>query len=199
MIRYLSLATCMFGLVWGCASTPSGQQTGNENDAEEQSSAVITRNELGNAAQSPLQDLNLRRDEIPALLLEIKNPYDVSRDINCRQIRSQVADLDELLGRDWDVAPEARRGLQERAVDGASTAFIDTVASGASSFIPYRGVVRSLSGASAYEKKLHKAYERGSHRRTFLKGIGLMKNCQPPAAPRPDLDAAQGSPRVEFR
>ena len=198
MIRFSSLVIGMAGLVWGCASSPSGQQS-SAGAGDAQTAAIISRDELGTAAQSPLQDLNLRRDEIPALLLEIKNPYNVSRNISCRQIGSQVAELDELLGRDWDVAPQARRGLQERAVDGASTAFIDTVASGASSFIPYRGVVRSLSGASAYEKKLHKAYERGSHRRTFLKGLGLMKNCQPPASPRPEPTVDDSAPRVEFR
>lgn len=198
MIRFSSLVIGMAGLVWGCASSPSGQQS-SAGAGDAQTAAIISRDELGTAAQSPLQDLNLRRDEIPALLLEIKNPYDVSRNISCRQIGSQVAELDELLGRDWDVAPQARRGLQERAVDGASTAFIDTVASGASSFIPYRGVVRSLSGASAYEKQLHKAYERGSHRRTFLKGLGLMKNCQPPASPRPEPAVDDAAPRVEFR
>ncbi|MEO0551542.1 MAG: hypothetical protein AAFZ91_16625, partial [Pseudomonadota bacterium] len=79
---------------------------------------------------------------------------------------------------------------------GASTAFLDAVSSGASGFIPYRGIVRTVTGANSHATKVRKAYERGSHRRTFLKGIGLMKGCSYPAAPLP---LPEEDPRVVFR
>ena len=104
--------------------------------------------------------------------------------------------LDSLLGRDWDIPPPDEKGLSDRAADGASTAFLDAVSSGASGLIPYRGFVRSLTGANRHAQKVRKAYERGSHRRTFLKAIGLSKGCAYPAAPLP---APEEEDRIVFR
>ncbi|MEM7494273.1 MAG: hypothetical protein AAF296_12910, partial [Pseudomonadota bacterium] len=66
-----------------------------------------------------------------------------------------------------------------------SSALLDTVASEAGGLIPFRGVVRRVSGARAWDKKVLKAYERGSHRRTYLKGLGAANGCPIPASPRP--------------
>ena len=86
--------------------------------------------------------------------------------------------------------------MSDRAADGASTAFLDTVASTASGIIPYRGIVRTVTGANSHATKVRKAYERGSHRRTFLKAMGLIKGCDYPAAPLP---LPKEDPKVVFR
>ena len=148
------------------------------------------------AALSPLEDVNLKRAPIPEELKQIRNPYGVDPDVSCDKIAKEVTTLDALLGRDWDVPPPDEKGLNDRAADGASTAFLDAVASGASGFIPYRGFVRTLTGANSHATKVRKAYERGSHRRTFLKGIGLIKGCVYPAAPLP---LPEEDPKVVFR
>ena len=70
-------------------------------------------------------------------------------------------------------------------LDAASDAALDTIASEASSLIPFRSLVRRASGAYAYQKKYNLAYKIGAQRRAYLKGIGLARGCPPPARPNP--------------
>ncbi len=178
-----------------CASGPSAQEDASGPSATER---AINQSQDGfsDAALSPLEDVNLKRDKIPEKFKEIRNPYLVAVETSCEKIGEEVLELDALLGRDWDIPPPDKKGLSERAADGASTAFLDTVASGASGLIPYRGIVRTITGANSHATKVRKAYERGSHRRTFLKGIGLAKGCEYPAAPLPPVEEES---KIEFR
>ena len=208
-----SLALCLMSV--SCASSPPpGAETavasrtadtpkdGGE-EAEDQETSLTSRalqqtqDGLSEAALSPLKDLNLRKDPVPDLLLSIKNPYETPARQSCTDLAEQIEALNALLGRDWDVPPPDKAGLSERAAEGASTVFLETIASQASGLIPYRGVVRSVSGADREVRKKRKAYERGSHRRTFLKGLGKAKGCPYPAAPQalPEPD----TPKIEFR
>ena len=66
---------------------------------------------------------------------------------------------------------------------------LERVQSGASSivggFIPFRGVVRQLSGARDRERRLLELHVRGVARRAYLKGLATALGCRPPAAPQP--------------
>lgn len=185
---YITLCTTVF--LVACASTPDAETSENADPAPSATERAIERTEsgFGDAALSPLEDINLKRDSIPEEFKDIKNPYLVDPEITCTEIATEVTELDGLLGRDWDIPPPDKKGLSDRAADGASTAFLDAVASGASGIIPYRGLVRSVTGANRHATKVRKAYERGSHRRTFLKAMGLAKGCEYPAAPLPPVE-----------
>ncbi|MDJ0920621.1 MAG: hypothetical protein QNI84_05800 [Henriciella sp.] len=186
-----AILSCAITLaIVGCASQPDDSPSSTER-------AITTVGDgAGKAVTAPLDDLNLRRDEIPDQLKAIKTPYSLDPEISCEQIAAEVEMLNSLLGRDWDIPPPEKDSIEDRAADGASTAFLDTLASGTSGLIPYRGVVRSLTGADRHQKKVLKAYERGSHRRTFLKGIGMTKGCEGNAAPAPPPPV---DPKVVFK
>ena len=185
---YMTLSAALLAVA--CASTPSAEDTTDAKATPSATERAIERTEsgFGDAALSPLEDVNLKRASIPEEFISIKNPYLVDPEITCTEIAIEVTELDGLLGRDWDIPPPDKKGLSERAADGASTAFLDAVASGASGIIPYRGLVRSVTGANRHASKVRKAYERGSHRRTFLKAMGLAKGCEYPAAPLPPVE-----------
>ena len=51
------------------------------------------------------------------------------------------------------------------------------------SFIPFRGLIREISGANEQERKLQLAIYAGSTRRSFLKGVGYQRGCPWPARP----------------
>ena len=145
------------------------------------------------AATGPLQDLNLRRQEIPPLLIKAAmNPYAKAKKIKCADIKSEVAELDELLGPDVEAKsitlassdgdlgdnlaklsdtemPEA-----ESLVDGAGGLARDTLMSTIRSktdILPFRSIIRSISGANSHQKKLAAAYDAGKLRRAYLKGL----------------------------
>ena len=160
------------------------------------------------AATGPLQDLNLRQQPIPALLVAAaNNPYSHKKIVRCDEVKSEVAQLDELLGP--DITPNdmtlasANEGLVDHisnvggdisdSITGSSGSgngislpdsdtLFDTAGEYArdgvmgmihshTSFLPFRGIIRKITGAESHQKKLATAYEAGKLRRAYLKGL----------------------------
>ena len=140
---------------------------------------------FGDAATQPLVDLNVRRDQIPTVLLQAQaNPYDRRNLSQCTTIGAEVARLDEALGPDRDEpARPDNPTLNERAQDALAEAALDAIRDAATDFIPYRNWIRALTGAQARSKTVQDAVEAGRLRRAFLKGLGMRANCTPPASP----------------
>lgn len=133
------------------------------------------------AATTPLSDLNLKKDQIPPLLLEAQQkPYDLANLRTCPQIAAAVGELDAVLGADNDLPGEAR--------DKVSAGRVAQAAVGA--FIPFRGLIREISGANESERKMQSAIMAGLARRGFLKGYGQARGCRYPARPATAADIA---------
>jgi hypothetical protein len=199
MRRFLLLLPALV-LLAACASNPKPAATEEQHadsqgvvkNTEEAAGTAYTqtRDGLPDAAMSPLEDLNLKRDPIPPVLAAIKNPYDLPEDVSCSEITLMLAELDAALGPDWDTEDPDERLRTEKLADSASQAALDTVASEASSLIPFRSLVRRATGAAAYQKKYNLAYKIGAQRRAFIKGIGLARDCPYPARPAPITPAS---------
>lgn len=140
---------------------------------------------FGNAATAPLDDLNLRRQQIPTVLLQAEaNPYDLRNLNQCTTIGAEVARLDEALGPDTDEPPRQNGAYRsEQAADAAARAALDAIRSATTDFIPGRSWIRKLSGADQHSRHVQSAIQAGRMRRAFLKGIGMQRDCAPPAAP----------------
>ncbi len=141
---------------------------------------------LGDAATAPLEDVGVKRERIPTVLLQAQaNPYDMRNLDRCSTIGAEIARLDEALGPDLDEPPAPDgRTLGDQAVDAAAEAALDVIRDTATDFIPARSWVRALSGADRHSREVQAAIEAGRLRRAFLKGQGMRFNCAPPAAPR---------------
>lgn len=128
-------------------------------------------------AKTPINDLNVGRDgEIPPLLIRaVDKPYDLRNLTKCRQIAGAVQELDEILGPDLDLPAEERDRISAGRVGKWVVA----------SFIPFRGLIREVSGANAQDRKVNAAIQAGLTRRGFLKGMGEAKGCAYPARPAP--------------
>ncbi|MCA8897815.1 MAG: hypothetical protein R3C00_04240 [Hyphomonas sp.] len=181
-------------LIAACASHPPAEDANNNQaspglsgNVEEAAGDAYTQTKAGlpEAAMSPLEDLNLKREPIPKVLSDIESPYDLPGDLSCADIAHHLAELDAVLGPDWDTPNPDDRLRTEKLADAASAAALDTVSSGASSIIPFRSLVRRATGAYAYQKKYNQAFSVGAQRRAYLKGLGLAKDCPAPARPNP--------------
>lgn len=128
-------------------------------------------------AKTPMTDLNVGRDgEIPPLLIKATaEPYSLGGLGKCRQIAGAIQQLDEVLGPDIDL-PAAER---DRISAGRVGKWV------VASFIPFRGLIREVSGANAQDRKVNAAIQAGLTRRGFLKGVGAAKGCRYPASPAP--------------
>jgi hypothetical protein len=124
-------------------------------------------------AKTPVNDLNVGRDgEIPPLLVKATaQPYTLSGLTKCRQIAGAIQQLDEVLGPDIDLPAEERDRISAGRVGKWVVA----------SFIPFRGLIREVSGANEQQRRLQSAINAGMARRSFLKGVGLQRGCAWPA------------------
>lgn len=139
-------------------------------------------------AKTPLADLNLSKDPIPQILIDAeKDPYTTAGLKKCAQYAAAIGQLDVVLGADFDIAtPEQRRltaGSVAQAVVG--------------SLIPFRGVIREVSGAAKHEAEFRQAILAGMMRRGFLKGAGLKMGCPYPARPADDKVRARVAAQAE--
>ena len=126
---------------------------------------------------TPVNDLNLRRGEIPALLLTAQEkPYDLKDLKRCATLAAAVGELDAVLGDDIDLPGDDNR-------DGPNAGRLAVWAVG--SFIPFRGAIREISGANAHQRRMQEAIRAGFARRAFLKGVGEARGCRYPARSAP--------------
>lgn len=143
------------------------------------------REGFSDAATAPLEDLNLRRDAIPTVLLQAEAaPYDMRNLERCPAIAAEVGRLDQALGPDLDEPPPQDGSLgSEIAADVAASATLNAIRDTTTDFIPLRSWVRRLTGAEQHSQHVQSAIQAGRQRRAFLKGMGMQRNCAPPAAP----------------
>jgi len=144
--------------------------------------AMDAEPDVEDVARTPLTDLNLAKDPIPPLLLEAaEGPYAGEGLDGCDDIGGAIAELDAILGPDLDVADG--RG------DAISVGRIAQSAVG--SFIPFRSIVREITGAADHQRAFEAAITAGAIRRGYLKGRGEQMGCSYPARPafaRIDMD-----------
>ena len=128
-------------------------------------------------AMSPLSDLNVRKKDVPAVLeAAMARPYDMGGIKSCKGLTTAIMDLDVALGDDIDVATGEKSDMEN--VGNSAGAIAKSVIG---SFIPFRGVIREVSGANAQDRLWNKALYAGTARRAFLKGIGEQRGCAWPA------------------
>ena len=125
------------------------------------------------AVTQPARDLNLKKEKIPARLLEIqKAPYDLAGLDGCQALTTEINSLYPMLGPDVDSKVKlSRTEKRERSVGRVAGGIIGGL-------IPFRGIVREVSGANAADQRYQKAMSAGFARRSFLKGIAFSKGCE---------------------
>ena len=121
---------------------------------------------------TPVEDLGLRGAKIPPVLqAAVADPYDLGGLRTCKQISGAVSELDVVLGPDRDIPQDRAEKLSAGRVAQAAVG----------SFIPFRGIIREVSGANKRQRAVDDAVEAGTARRSFLKGYGQARGCAYPA------------------
>lgn len=140
---------------------------------------VMPEPDAGEVARTPLRDLNIASREIPATLLEAaRYPYAMDGLGKCNALVGEIAKLDTVLGADYDIAIGDGRDRFNEGRIGQSVI---------GSILPFRGVLREVTGAASNDREERAAYTAGLVRRSFLKGVGLGRGCKYPARPKPVL------------
>lgn len=121
----------------------------------------------------PARDVGMSKREIPAILQTAYDaPYSLKGLDNCAALETEIVALNGALGPDFDVgdAPDESRGGKMAEAGGKMVV---------NSLIPFRGLVREISGAAPADRHLNNLVDAGLARRGFLRGVHLAKGCQP--------------------
>lgn len=139
-----------------------------------------TRAKAREVIRQPFKDLNVMQDVIPEALLKAKaDPYARPQEASCHAVRVEIYALDYALGDDLDARTAADDSLSKKIANETYS-----LARGAASgVIPYRGVLRRVSGAEKHARLINEARLAGAARRSYLKGFGESLGCAYPAAP----------------
>jgi hypothetical protein len=157
MTRKLILGCIAVSALSACQTTSGDQFKGDQ-----------TR-DVDAVVMTPVNDIGLDDIEIPTYLATMENPYAIPPG-NCAAARAEIEKLDDILGSDLDVPEDEDEEREQRALN-ASSATIGSV------LIPFRGVVRAISGAAKNERLAREAYQRGLVRRAFVKGRADSQGC----------------------
>jgi hypothetical protein len=134
----------------------------------------------------PFRDFNMIRSKIPPVLVEaIADPYARPEPATCDGIALQMKRLNIALGPDLDEPVSTEHpGVLTRGESAAKTGAFDAMRSTEQSYIPFDGFIRMLSGADRHDHYVMAAIQAGAIRRGYLKGLGEVRACLPPAVPR---------------
>jgi hypothetical protein len=115
------------GLTLAAAPAFAQQRQSAPTEADKAPDKPITERDVGakDVALTPLSDLNIKKGEIPQILLDAQDdPYDLTGLARCPQIAAEVGELNAVLGDDLDVAVAKRGSVSAgRAAQAARGAF----------------------------------------------------------------------------
>ena len=141
--------------------------------------------EIKGVLTQPFDDFNLTRTEIPPELLPIEaDPYGPPKGSACADLTAEIVKIEGLIGADL-VKKEAPASTSLLTKDNATQAARNTARSAASSWIPFRGLVREVTGAESHARAFKEAVLAGMVRRAYLKGLREMRRCPIPAQVTP--------------
>lgn len=141
---------------------PAPQSTRDEKRKE-------TIDDTKDVVSQPAKDIGIAKNKIPPSLVEASNaPYSLAGLKTCRQIADAVRVLDAALGPDYSAGGPNDKVSVGKAAGGAVV----------NSLIPFRGVVREVSGAAAADRRLTAATQAGFARRGFLRGVHQTRGCR---------------------
>lgn len=123
-------------------------------------------------ATQPAQDINVKKKVIPPVLVQAaEDPYSTTGARTCPQIAGAVSNLTAVLGQDFDSKEEKARPNRGKQAASVGKAVVQ-------SLIPFRGVIREISGAAGEQRRYDAAVDAGIARRGFLRGTARAKGCR---------------------
>ena len=132
-----------------------------------------TADRVGRIATEPARDVGLQRTTIPPILEQAaRDPYSLDGMRGCGPIAVEVDALSRVLGADFDSPSTPRRGSRAGQIAEAGGRAV------VNSIIPFRGVIRELSGSAAADRRLQAAIDAGIARRGFLRGVQRTRGCR---------------------
>ena len=151
------------------AKTPDGKTT---TETKTTSRTVVIEHKAGDILSQPARDVGISKLKIPPVLVKARDaPYDLTGLNTCEQLADAVAELSTVLGPDFIAGEAWRENRAGKLVEAGGRAVVN-------SLIPYRGLVREVTGAAPQQRRLDDAVSAGFARRGFLRGLHEGRRCK---------------------
>ncbi|MDO6414882.1 hypothetical protein Q4F19_10865 [Sphingomonas sp. BIUV-7] len=126
----------------------------------------------GQIASRPVVDVGAKKTEIPPVLQRAAvNPYATAGMTSCPQLRSSLASLSAVLGPDFRVGANTQENRAGKLAEAGGKTLVNGL-------VPFRSLVREISGAAPAERRLNAAISAGHARRGFLRGLAVARKCR---------------------
>ncbi|MBO9707780.1 MAG: hypothetical protein J7521_06175 [Caulobacter sp.] len=120
----------------------------------------------------PARDVGVMKREIPPILVTARDdPYSLKGLKTCKQLAAEVTRLNEVLGPDYTVGNELKENKAGKLAEAGGKSVVNAI-------IPFRGIVRELTGAAPADRRMNAAVDAGLARRGFLRGVHAKQGCR---------------------
>ncbi len=167
-------------LAGAAVAQSGGTPTATATDAPDKTTTRSTTHErlekTGRTAETiasqPAVDVGVKKTVVPPVLESaIAAPYGTDGTANCTQIRAGLADLNAVLGPDFGSGSEVNQDRASRIAEAGGQTIVNSI-------LPFRGLVREVSGAAPAQRHLNAAQDAGYARRGYLRGVAQAKRCK---------------------
>jgi len=132
-----------------------------------------TLDKAGSIATQPVRDVGVNKKEIPPVLEKAaQSAYALPKSRKCSALSAELIQLNAVLGPDYADAEEQKKENRAGKLAEAGGKMV------VNSLIPFRGLVREISGAAPAKRRMQSAIAAGLARRGFLRGLAKARRCR---------------------
>jgi hypothetical protein len=129
------------------------------------------RKQAVDIGMQPARDVGLSKRDIPPVLESaLADPYNIRGLKTCGQLAAAVRTLDDALGPDYEAGGEYHENRMGKLAAAGGKSVINSI-------IPYRSLVREITGAAPADRHMNAAVDAGLARRGFLRGVQYKQRC----------------------
>jgi hypothetical protein len=166
------LPAAMALMVAGCLHAQPRSKAPRKSPPASSSNFDETRKQAVQIGMQPARDVGLSKRKIPPVLEDaLADPYRIKDLKTCAQLAAALRTLDEALGPDYQVGGKYRENRAGKLAAAGAKSVIN-------SFIPYRSLVREITGAAPADRHMNAAVDAGLARRGFLRGVQYKQRCK---------------------
>ncbi len=173
LVRAAMLSLLLTGTA--IAGNGEGQDRNNQDRTSEQREERPrdqTLDKAGRIASQPARDAGIAKTEIPPILEQATEaPYAMPSNRTCKGLNAAMAELTAALGPDFGNGTGNNENRTGKIIEAGGRTVIN-------SLIPFRGLVREVTGAAPAQRRLEAAISTGIARRGFLRGLATAKGCK---------------------
>lgn len=131
-----------------------------------------TRKRALEIGSQPARDVGMSKRDVPAILQKAyDHPYSLDGLKTCKALAAEVTLLNKELGPDYVVGNEYKESRAGKLAEAGGKTIINSI-------IPFRGLVREVTGAAPADRQMNAAIDAGLARRGFLRGVHLKQGCK---------------------